>query len=454
MQADVVIRGGTLILPNGLVRADVVINEGRIALLTSDSRAIHAERRLEATGKYVLPGVIDAHVHFGIYSGSFENDVRTETRSMAVGGVTTPIHFLQASGSYLPVVEAARRTVQERALVDVAFQVILMNQRHLDELPRYSSRGIGAGKIYMNGKEYRNIGIESEVDDAFLFRAFWAARQLRFLPKLHCENYELACAIGAIRAMDEGDGLAAWDAFRPAVCEEEAMRRAILIARHTGTPIYIVHNSTAAAEHLAAETRMNQQQVWFETCPHYLTFTHDGRIGILGKVNPPIRSAADRESLWRGIQRGLIHTIASDHAPNRRAAKRGRGDIWTALLGFGGSTFILPALFTEGVRKRNLDLPTVTRITAYNVARIHGIRGKGLLAAGYDADLVVVDPKRTWKVTPERLASYADYSLFDGREMTGWPVYTLSRGRVVAEGFELAGHVGHAAVVPCGASLA
>lgn len=450
MAVDVAVRDGKVLLPDRVVEADVLVEDGRISAVTRDSDSTEADRVIDAQGNYVLPGAIDPHVHFGIYSGSFEDDVRTETEAMALGGVTTPVHFLQENGSYSGVFEEASTTVEREALIDVAFQVMLMNPTHLGEMSAYPESGVSAGKIYMNGKEYRSIGIESEVDDAFLFRAFSRCRDLGFLPKLHAENWELAKAIGETVREGGQSGLSAWDAYRPAICEEEAMRRAILIAGHTGTPVYIVHNTTAYAEALSQQAVDNNQPVWFETCPHYLTFTKDDAIGILGKVNPPIRSSEDRESLWSGIKRGLIHTIASDHAPNLLQNKKGDEDIWSALLGFGGSPFIFPTLFTEGVEKRGLSPTQIPRITSFNAARLHGLERKGLVAPGYDADIVVLDAKTHLKVTPSLLdVSYQDYTLFDGMRMAGWPTYVLSRGRVVAEGMEIVGKTGEAKVPPC-----
>jgi len=449
MTVDLVVRNGNLVLPNGVVKADVIVEGGKIAALTKDSSSVKADTTIDAKDKYVLPGAIDPHVHFGIYSGSFEKDVGTETRAMALGGVTTPVHYLQENGSYLKILGSSAKAVKDKALVDVAFQVILMNQGHLNEMPMYPDRGISAGKIYMNGKEYKMIGIDSDVDDAFLYRAFNLCNKLGFLPKLHCENYELAKAIGESVRGSGQQGLPAWDAFRPSVCEEEAMRRAYLIAGHTGTRFYIVHNTTAAAERLSEQAVSENREVWFETCPHYLTFTKDDEIGILGKVNPPIRSEEDRESLWNALKRGLIHTIGSDHAPNMLSAKKGKGDIWTALLGFGGSSFIFPTLFTEGVEKRGLPLTTVARVTSFNASRTHGISSKGLLAPGYDADVVVIDAKRYRKVEPAMVQSYADYTLYDGRKMTGWPAYTISGGRVVAQDLDIVGKPGVARVARC-----
>jgi dihydropyrimidinase len=454
MTADVVIRNGQLLLPDRVLSADVVVESGKISALTKDSSSVSADTTLDAKGMYVLPGAIDPHVHFGIYSGSFEKDVETETRSMALGGVTTPVHYLQENGSYLNAIDPATRTVEQKALVDVALQVILMNQGHLDEMASYPKRGISAGKIYMNGKEYRIIGIESDVDDAFLYRAFNLCNKLGFLPKLHCENYELAKAIGEQVQKEGRQGLAAWDAFRPAICEEEAMRRAYAIAGYTGTRFYIVHNTTAAAESLSEQAVREGREVWFETCPHYLTFTCDDDIGILGKVNPPIRSKEHRESLWSALKRGLIQTMGSDHAPNHLDAKKGNGDIWTALLGFGGSAFIFPTLFTEGVERRGLDPTVIPRVTSFNASRAHGITGKGLLAPGYDADIVIIDAEHHRKVEPSMVQSYADYTLYDGRRMTGWPTCTISSGRVVTENLEVVAKPGAARVARCATAKA
>ena len=259
---------------------------------------------------------------------------------------------------------------------------------------------------------------------------------------VQAENIEIILSL-IKRYKGEGkDGLAVWSKCRPNLTESESVRRAIDFADAAGCPLYFAHISTREALEVVRKSRAKNKRVFAETCPHYLTFTYNDPLGILGKVNPPFRSAEDIAALWEGISDGSIDTIGSDHCPFRREDKR--GDIWDAATGFPGSATLLPVLLSEGVHKNRLSLERVAEITAYNSARIFNLfPRKGTIHIGSDADFCVVDMDLTKRVEPKMLHSYSDFSLYEDWNLKGWPVLTIVRGRIVMKDGRIIGPGGH-----------
>jgi dihydropyrimidinase len=172
---------------------------------------------------------------------------------------------------------------------------------------------------------------------------------------------------------------------------------------------------------------------YIETCPHYLTHTTDFS-NLTGKVVPPIRSKSDLQSMWSALRNGIVDTIGTDHVANRLEMKMGKGDLWSALAGFPGIATMLPVLLDQGVNQDRISVERVAEVTSYNTARIFGMYPrKGTIQVGSDADLTVIDLDLTKTVTPELLQSYSDYTIYDGWKLSGWPVMTIVRGRVIME---------------------
>ena len=219
----------------------------------------------------------------------------------------------------------------------------------------------------------------------------------------------------------------------------------MLFARQTGAPLYIVHLSAALCldEVRSARRRWPELRVYVETCPHFLTHSSESKLvpHTLGKINPPLRRPADVEALWAGLADGSVDTIGSDHSARRKEKKT--GTIWTSAAGFPGTGAILPVLLSEGFHRRGLPLARIVELTSYNPARIFGLYPKkGHLGIGADADLVVVDLDRERTCDGTTFQSYADYSLYDGWTLTGWPVLTMLRGRVIVEDGRVVGPPG------------
>jgi dihydropyrimidinase/allantoinase len=234
-----------------------------------------------------------------------------------------------------------------------------------------------------------------------------------------------------VRSAGALTGLEAYSAGRPPLTERLAIGEAGVLARATACPIQFLHLSSADALESAVEFRRAQRDldVRLEVTLHHLALSYETYGDQRGKVNPPIRSEADREALWAGLVRGDVDWVCSDHACCSEEKKE--GDMWAALPGFGGSALLYPYLLTEGPR-RGLSIPRVVEVAATNPARAFGLAPvKGAIAIGADADLAIVDMNTTHVVTTERLLSAQDFTPFEGMELTGWPVQTLLRGRVV-----------------------
>jgi dihydropyrimidinase len=256
---------------------------------------------------------------------------------------------------------------------------------------------------------------------------------------VHAEN-PAVCAEHIRRGKEKGlSGLKAWSDCRPAQSEAESVAKVSALGRKFGANLYFVHiGSNAALDAILAERQKGNANYYIETCPQYLTHTHDFA-SITGKVVPPIRSKSDVQSVWSALRNGIIDTVGTDHVANRLDIKMGRGDLWSALAGFPGIATMLPVLLDQGVNSDRISVERVAEVTSYNAARIFGMYPrKGTIQQGSDADLVMVDMDLEQKVTPELLQSYSDYSIYDGWKLKGWPVLTMVRGKVVMEGGQVA----------------
>jgi dihydroorotase-like cyclic amidohydrolase len=256
-------------------------------------------------------------------------------------------------------------------------------------------------------------------------------REAAKLPKgvvsVHCENTDLVAMLKHEMMATGRQDLAAYTESRPAFVEEEAIARVIRLAEFTKCPLYIVHTSVGAGPRLAAEARARGVDVTMETCPHYLLRTaYDEDLDARAKISPPLRDKENLEGLWEGVLGGTIDTLGTDHVPFRKTG----GDLWTEKPGVVSFPWELPLMLHFGVRERRLPLSRLVELNSYNPARRFGLLPhKGIMAVGADADLVVVDLGLEKTVR----ASEKGTCLYDGWKLTGWPVLTVARGRVVAE---------------------
>jgi len=446
MKVDLLIKNAQVVNAWGRFEGWVAVREGVVVAVGDSADAPAADKVIDAQGKYVLPGAIEPHAHYAIYSLSLEKDVESETRSAAVGGVTTVLTSIIDFGSYLNVIDNAVRLVEEKALVDVSFNAFMLSPVHLDEIEQYLDKGVASFKYLMayKGEEGKVLGIQG-VDDGYLLRGFEAAARIGYpaLPRIHAENSEICYDLqGRLKKAGRAD-LAAFAEGRPYYAESTDFYKAAQLAEVAKSPLYIVHTSSAKTVQLIAEAKAQGVEVIAETCPHYLLFTKDSTIGVLGKVNPSIKEQKDSDMLWWGLANGVMDCMGTDHCCLMLKDKRGQGDIWSALPGFPGTATMLPSLLSEGVNKGRLTLERVVAITSYNTAKAFGmLPRKGMVAVGSDADFAIVDLGLEQKVNASMLHSASDFTLFDGWMLKGWPTTTIVRGNVVFDGGKIVGKAG------------
>jgi dihydroorotase-like cyclic amidohydrolase len=386
-----------------------------------------------------MPGAIDVHLHLGhgadISRPRVPQDADRESAGAAAGGITSFIPYLMATEPFEQILADVIAVTEAGARIDFGYHPIISTEAQLAGVPAYvRDWGAPSFKIFMNnrGGEGKRLGLP-DIDDGFLLRLCEAAAAHGGMVCPHPESIEMAWVLRArvMQADPEGKGgLASWNATRPPFVEADAVQRAAHVARIAGAPLYVVHTSSAEALQAALRQRAAGATVFVETCPHYLTHDETWPGGNIGKINPPLRSPADREALWRGVLDGSVDTIATDHVHRSLAAKQ--GGIWAASPGCPGMETMLPVLLSEGHAKRGLGLDRIAALTASNPARCMGLgHAKGTIALGMDADLAVVDPASRWTVGRDGVISSAGYSIYEGWELTGRVVHTLVRGRFV-----------------------
>jgi dihydropyrimidinase len=433
---DLIVENGLVVTSHGVVANDLLIRGGRIVARSArgtfgDQRV---DRTIDAMGLHVFPGVIDPHTHFGLGG---DEDWETESASAAIGGVTTVLNYVMSSGDYHEEIEKERALADARSVVDYGLHVCPCEPEHLDEFHTYVDReGVTSFKYFMHfrGTEGAYLDISGS-DDSFLFRYLQkAAERPGVTANIHAENIEVVWHLREQLQQAEDGGLPAFEASRPDFVEAEAAFRACMLGSVTGARTYVVHMSSKLGLEAMRAIRglYPAAELLVETCPHYLTHTVESPVGVLAKVNPPLRFDGDVEALWQGLADGSIQTVGSDHAARSREAKS--VSVWKSPAGMPGAQTILTVLLSEGHHRRGLSLERIAEVSATSPAEIFGLEGKGRLEPGYDADLVLVDLDRgrvvdaeTWGSRPGR------FNLFEGWHMRGWPVLTMSRGEVIAQ---------------------
>jgi dihydropyrimidinase len=450
MDFDLILRNGIAVFPDQGVRpADFGIAGGKIAAIMAPGQPVgQARETLDVAGNHVFPGFIDSHVHFGF--GEPITEYTTETIYAAQGGVSTIVGYFLNNDSYRTIFARERGRAAARAHVDFAFHLSTATEAHLAEMGGYVAEyGITSFKYFMNfkGEEGRYLGLDG-TDDGFFYELLRQAGELKSpLIVCHTENIEIVSRIRReLQAAGRGT-LRDWNLSKPAITEAESLVRAMYFAEQTGARIYIPHVSTRLAVDEYRRWLARYDQIWLETCPHYLTHTMDMELGGMGKANPPFRAQEDVDALWQALADGTIQVIASDHVPRKRATKE--KPVWQASQGFPGTATILPVLLHEGYHKGRLSLQRIAQIYASEPARIFDLApAKGDLAIGVDADITIVDLERVHHVDPVELGSYSDYSIYEGRDLKGWPVRPIVRGVTVMDMQKIVGPAGHGQYIP------
>ncbi|WP_105414839.1 dihydropyrimidinase [Neorhizobium sp. T25_27] len=443
-----VIKGGTIVTADLTYKADVKIDAGRIIEIGPN---LFGDTTLDAAGCYVMPGGIDPHVHLEMpFMGTYSaDDFESGTRAALAGGTTMVVDFcLPEPGQSL--LDALKRWDNKatRANCDYSFHmsVTWWGEQVFNEMKAVvAHHGINTFKHFM---AYKGALM---VNDDEMFASFSRCAELGALPLVHAENGDVVAAMQT-KLMDEGNnGPEAHAYSRPASVEGEATNRAIIIADMAGVPLYVVHTSCEQAHEAIRRARQNGMRVYGEPLIQHLTldeseyFNKDWDHSARRVMSPPFRSKQHQDSLWAGLASGSLQVVATDHCAFTTDQKRtGFGDFRKIPNGTGGLEDRLPMLWTHGVATGRITMNEFVAVTSTNIARILNLYPrKGAILVGADADIVVLDPKKSKTISAKTQQSAIDYNVFEGKEVTGLPRYTLTRGVVAIEDGAIRTQEGH-----------
>lgn len=454
MTYDTVITDSHIVSPDGILDKNIIIDEGKIVGFTNDIPA--CDNKINGNGLISIPGPIDTHVHYGVYS-SIDKAAKSESHASAIGGITTMMRMLRLQKPFKNSIQNQIDASSKNHYVDYTIHASIFSNEQIEEMDYCVKKGITSFKIYMNlGGEVGHVFMDMPPYSTNLEEAVVnmtneivekTVKKAAFLgcPVLvHAEDYE-SCACGIKTAKEKKqDGLSAWSESRSPEFEVKAIKTVCEYGRNYGCIIYFVHIGSQRALQQIEEEKNKGTKIFVETCPHYLTLSYEKQQGYLAKVMPPIRTKKDNEAIWNALSKNHVDTIGTDHVANQLKLKLGGEDVWSALAGFPGIGTFIPILLSEGVNKNKISLEQLVRVTSLNASKIFGMYPKkGALEKGSDADITMIDLKKENKVSSELFGGYSDYIVYEGMKLKGWPVKTIVRGHIVAENFEVVGKLGH-----------
>lgn len=445
MQADLLVRGGTLVTPSGARRADVAVRGDTIVAVDESLAGWLAPEERDATGCYVLPGLIDAHNH-----PYYDEDIGAFSRSAAAGGITTLIPFCAGSSmsggvkrSILEAVAELTRLVRDVSVLDCGTHAILSpDDEPVGAVKGLADIGVRSVKVFLAFPGARML-----TDDA-VFEVLRAVAATGGVCMAHCENGLVSELLEReLRLAGHTTG-SDYLASRPVELEAEATYRFLSLARLARCPAYVVHISAREALDSVRRFReMGGSPVYAETCLHYLSLTGADQVAIgpRAKISPPCREPADRDALWEGVRARDLDVVSTDASGQLRASKDRAGEDYLASpYGIPGVEEFVRVLTAQAAARGIDPLPMLADLLAYRPARIFGLRRKGSIAVGYDADLTIFDPEVEWTVRADKLQGRSDYSLYEGTSGRGAIVWTCQRGRAVLDGETIVAEPGRA----------
>jgi dihydropyrimidinase len=457
---DLVVRNARVATAADLFEADIGVAAGAVVAL---GRGLpKAKEEIDAAGRLVLPGGVDAHCHLDQPLPApmkMADDFASGTRSAACGGTTTVIPFAaqQKGASLRDAVQDYHRRADGKACIDYAFHLIVTDptpQVLREELPALIREGYTSFKLYMTYDDLK-------LSDRQMLEVMDLARREGAMVMVHAENSD--CIAWLTEKLVEAGRTAPRHHAdsRPALVEREATHRAIAFSELVDVPILIVHVSGAEAVEQIRWAQARGLNIHAETCPQYLLLTAEdlggGFEGAKCVCSPPPRDAANQQALWQALAGGVFQVLSSDHAPFNYADPHGKrlGGKEVAFPyipnGIPGLETRLPLLFSEGVGKGRIDLNAFVALTATNPAHLYGLYPrKGTIALGADADLVIWDEKKEVTIRNTALHHAVDYTPYEGARVKGWPALTLSRGEVVWQDGDYRGRAGRGKFLPCG----
>ena len=438
---DILIKDGVVVTGNGMKKQDVLIKDGRIHEVGADYGQVQAKEEIDAGGKFVLPGIIDAHFH-PVYADRID----TLSKAAATGGITTLIPYVGAvkawgqGGDLVESVKAFMEEGESTSILDFGIHCTF-TQKDVADVDKSIPTLIKMGIVSFKGfTAYKKRGMKLEDEELLKIMVLIADNNGIFAT--HSEN-------GPVLDYLEDAAIARGDVkpehfppTHPGIAEAEAVFRVLSLAQVTGCPMYLPHLSAhESLDVVKLFKEWNRQIVYTETCPHYLTMTEDElkKRGALAKMSPPLRKEQDMNAMWGAVEAGLIDVIGSDAAGHAIAANEPLFDnIFSAPHGIPGLDTMFTVTYDAGVNTGRISLPHLVKMTSENPAKIFGLYPqKGSLTKGADADVVIFDPAQAHKIPNKNTYTNVDYSMYEGRQCLGAPVMAIQRGRVVMDHGEI-----------------
>ena len=447
---DLVIHNGTVITPGETRLVDIAIVGEQVAALGEFGSFSNAVREYDAAGKYILPGLIDPHVHMAHpFKGQPSvDDFYTTSVSAAHGGTTTIIDFAIQWDKNRTIPELIQQRIndaKQEVVVDFGLHATptKSSAETIESVSEAIQLGVPTLKVYMI---YRHQG--RMVDDGVLFALLQEMSKSKGILMVHAENAPMAEYNQEMLLSNGCSGAQYFPKAKPNIVEAEAINRAIFLNRNADSRLFIAHLSTKEGLELIRGAQSRGENVLAETCTHYLTLSEEvyaGKDGARFICSPPLRSQADINELWEGIRDGSISIISSDHCGFSLEQKAlGDGNFNQTPNGLPGIEIRLPMIHTEGVLKKKISLTRMVEVLSTNAAKTFGLYPqKGAIQPGSDADLVIMDPKKEDTISSKGLHGAVDWTPYEGMKVVGSVEATVLRGRFIVERGELKIHKGY-----------
>ena len=436
MKADLVVKKGTIVTPEATLKGGVAINDGKIVAIGADDTLPEGNRTIDASNLHILPGLIDAHVHFRDPGVTHKEDFSTGSTAAVCGGITTVIDM----PNQIPPTENAeqvgvkKKIAESKSLCDFAVLGVIHQTNADDIIPMAQAGAIGY-KIFFG----ETIGNLPFPDDGMCQIVFPNITKSGVPLCVHAENRQIQHFwTNKLKAEGKNDPIY-WESSRPWLCEAESIAHVMFLAETFGTKLHIVHASTRQAVEMVRDAKARGLRFTAETQPHYLlrVDTDMKDVGPLLKMNPPVRSKDHQDALWQGLLEGSVDMIATDHSPHTLEekgcdinGKMLKPAIWECISGFCGVETNVPLLLTQ-VNKGRMTLNHYVKVQSENVAKVWQMYPKkGTIRLGSDGDLTIVDMNKEGTIDPNKLHSKNHPTPWGGWKVKGMPVYTVVRGHV------------------------